>query len=115
MLASIESTKLTTLYSFATNTYATNRLLWAVESISMQLGLRLNGGKCSYRNGNNAVRFAEGSRLQDSTVFDDVVKAETILEGCKLYYGLENLCLSSCRSKQNDLWCGNSAFNAEYT
>ena len=32
----------------ATNTYAANRILWAVERISKQFGLLLNRGKCSY-------------------------------------------------------------------
>ena len=46
----------------ATNTYAANRILWAVERISKQLGLLL---KCSYTamNGNNVIRFADGTRL----------------------------------------------------
>ena len=49
----------------ASNTYAANRILWAVESISMQFGLRLNRGKCSYiaMNGHNVVRSADGTRL----------------------------------------------------
>ena len=48
-----------------TNTYAANRILWAVERVSLQFGLRLNREKCSYMaiNGNNQIRFADGTRL----------------------------------------------------
>ena len=34
----------------AADTCAANRILWAVESISMQFGLRLKRGKCSHCN-----------------------------------------------------------------
>ena len=41
-----------------TNTYAANRILWAMEDVSRQLGLMLNRAKCSYiaMNGNNVLR-----------------------------------------------------------
>ena len=49
----------------ATNTYSANRILWAVERVSLQFGLKLNRGKCSYiaMNGNNNLRFADGTKL----------------------------------------------------
>ena len=48
----------------ATNTYSANRILWAVERVSLQFGLKLNRGKCSYiaMNGNNNLRFADGTK-----------------------------------------------------
>ena len=49
----------------ATNTYSANRILWAVARVSLQFGLKLNRGKCSYiaMNGNNNLRFANGTKL----------------------------------------------------
>ena len=43
----------------------TPRILWAIARISKQLGILLNRGKCSYvaMNGNNVIRFADGTRL----------------------------------------------------
>ena len=48
-----------------TNTYAANRILWAIEAVSRQFGLMLNREKCSYiaMNGNNVLRFADGTKL----------------------------------------------------
>ena len=53
----------------ATNTYSANRILWAVERVSLQFGLKLNRGKCSYiaMNGNNNLRFADGTKLRRCT------------------------------------------------
>ena len=54
----------------ATNTYSANRILWAVARVSLQFGLKLNRGKCSYiaMNGNNNLRFANGTKLCRRTV-----------------------------------------------
>ena len=48
-----------------TNTQASNNLLHEVETVSAQFGLRLNRDKCCYiaMNGNNVIKFADGTRL----------------------------------------------------
>ena len=52
-----------------TNTYAANRILWAVERISKQFGLLLSRSKCSYiaMNGNDVIKFDDGTKLKRCT------------------------------------------------
>ena len=47
-----------------TCTQACKNLLHEIEKVSAQFGLRLNRDKCSYiaMNGNNIIKFADGTR-----------------------------------------------------
>ena len=52
-----------------TNSRAANNLLHKVEIVSQQYGLSLNRDKCSYiaMNGDNVVKFHDGTRLKRAT------------------------------------------------
>ena len=117
----------------ATNTYSANRILWAVERVSLQFGLELSRGKCSYiaMNGNNNLRFADGTklcrctettylelrtsyytkyehetgnRIQNAADYGCMDQIKAFLESIQLHCWLETTRLSGCHSKQTDLW-----------